>query len=54
MDLVVVGADFGSGKRAGWYGSMLMACYNEQTSKFETIAKCGSGFTDEKYTEMKK
>jgi DNA ligase-1 len=54
MDLVVVGADFGSGKRAGWYGSMLMACYNESTCKFETIAKCGSGFTDEKYTEMKK
>ena len=28
LDLIVVGADFGVGKRTGFFGSFLMACYN--------------------------
>ena len=54
LDLVVVGADYGTGKRVGWYGSFLMACYDEETGMLQTIARCGSGFTDEKYNELLK
>ncbi len=47
VDLVAVGAFHGRGKRAGTYGALLLAAYNKQKDAFETICKCGSGFTDE-------
>ncbi len=47
VDLVVVGAFHGRGKRAGTYGALLLAAYNPDDDVFETVCKCGSGFTDE-------
>jgi len=46
VDLVVVGAFYGRGKRAGAYGALLLATYNPERDVFETITKCGTGFTD--------
>jgi DNA ligase-1 len=47
IDLVVVGAFYGRGKRAGTYGALLLAAYNKETDTFETVTKLGTGFTDE-------
>ena len=47
LDLVVVGAFGGQGRRKGKYGALLMACYNQANDTFETTCKLGSGFTDE-------
>lgn len=47
LDLVVVGADFGRGKRVGQYGSFLLACYNEDLECLQTVVKTGAGLTDE-------
>jgi DNA ligase-1 len=46
VDLAVVGAFYGRGKRAGAYGALLLATYNKEADVFETVTKCGSGFTD--------
>ena len=46
FDLVPVGAFAGRGRRAGSYGALLMASYNQQEDVFETLCKLGSGFTD--------
>jgi len=46
VDLVVVGAYAGRGRRAGVYGALLMATYNDQEDVFETVCKLGSGFDD--------
>jgi DNA ligase-1 len=46
VDLVVVGAFHGRGKRAGTYGALLLATYNPDADTFETVTKCGTGFTD--------
>ncbi len=47
VDLVVVGGFAGKGRRAGKYGSLLMAAYNPEDDTFETVCKVASGFTDE-------
>nr|CAH64534.1 DNA ligase (ATP) [Ferroplasma acidiphilum] len=47
MDLVIIGAFNGRGRRAGAYGALLMASYNEETHAFESVTKLGTGFSDE-------
>ncbi|MBX8631042.1 MAG: ATP-dependent DNA ligase [Thermoplasmata archaeon] len=47
VDLVVVGAFAGRGRRSGTYGALLMATYNRDDDIFETVTKLGSGFDDE-------
>jgi len=52
VDLVVVGAFYGRGKRAGLYGAFLAAAYDPSTDMFYTVCKVGSGFTDADLKKM--
>jgi DNA ligase-1 len=52
VDLVIVGAFHGRGKRAGTYGALLLAAYNPETDIFETVTKCGTGFTDKDLADL--
>jgi len=47
LDLIVIGAFFGRGRRTGKYGTLLLATYNDQNDTFPSICKVGTGFTDE-------
>lgn len=52
VDALIVGYYRGKGIRTEFgFGGLLVAVYNEKKERFETIAKVGSGFTEE---EMKK
>jgi DNA ligase 1 len=46
FDLAVVGAFYGMGKRAGRYGALLMAVFDNETGRFCTVCKLGTGFDD--------
>ena len=46
VDLVVVGALHGKGRRVGKYGALLLATYDAKRDVFCTICKVGTGFTD--------
>jgi DNA ligase 1 len=46
LDLVVVGGLAGRGRRAGMYGALLLAVYDPAGERFQTICKCGTGFSD--------
>ncbi len=54
LDLVVVGGLYGKGKRAGFFGSYILAARDEETGRFKTVTKCGSGYTDEDLKELTK
>ncbi|MEM4971454.1 MAG: ATP-dependent DNA ligase [Sulfolobales archaeon] len=54
VDLVVVGAFYGRGRRAGLFGTVLLAAYDPQSDVFKTVCKVGTGFTDQDLAEMNK
>jgi len=52
VDLVVVGAFSGRGRRGGTYGAVLLAAYDQKDDVFRTVCKCGSGFKDEDLSKL--
>ncbi len=55
IDCVILGYYSGSGKRAGFgIGAFLVGVYNKKKDCFETVAKVGTGLSDEKWKELKK
>ncbi|MGB9719542.1 MAG: ATP-dependent DNA ligase [Candidatus Anstonellales archaeon] len=54
IDAVIVGYYLGKGARAEFkFGGLLVAVRNEDTGKLETIAKIGSGYTEEEMKTLK-
>lgn len=52
VDLVVVGAFAGRGRRAGHYGSLLMAARDADSGKLPSVCKLASGFDDAQLAEF--
>lgn len=46
LDLVIVGALYGRGRRVGKYGALLLAAYDRKADVFRSVCKVGTGFTD--------
>ena len=46
LDLVIIGALHGRGRRAGKYGALLLAAYDHKADMFRSVTKVGTGFTD--------
>ncbi len=55
IDCVVFGYDFGKGKRTGFgIGAFLVGVFDVSRDKYVTIAKIGTGLTDDEWRELKK
>ena len=55
IDVVIVGYNKGRGMRAKFgIGALLGAVYDEKTDTFKTVAKIGSGLSEERWVEIRK
>jgi DNA ligase-1 len=52
LDLVVVGAEWGTGKRANWLSSYILACRDAGTGEYMPCGMMGTGLTDDQFKEM--
>ena len=52
LDLIVIGAYFGRGRRTGLYGTLLLGTFNPEMNNFPSICKVGTGFTDESLDQL--
>lgn len=52
LDLVILGAYSGRGRRSGTYGAVLCAAYNSDDDTFQTVCKLGTGFSDDELEKM--
>lgn len=54
IDLVIIGAFHGKGRRAGTYGTFLLGTYDDRRGVFTSVAKVGTGFSDQDLERMPK
>jgi len=54
LDVVIVAADWGSGRRRGWLSNYHLAVRDERTDEYLIVGKTFKGLTDEEFTSITK
>lgn len=54
LDLVIIAADWGSGRRRGWLSNYHLAVRDGQTGEYLDVGKTFKGLTDEEFTQITK
>jgi len=54
LDLVIIAADWGSGRRHGWLSNYHLAVRDEETGEYLDVGKTFKGLTDEEFTQTTK
>ena len=52
LDLVVIGAEWGYGRRTNFLGSYALACHDPETGRFLPVGKVATGISDEQLAEL--
>ncbi len=52
LDLVIIAADYGYGRRHGWLSNYHLAAQDEETGEFRPVGKTFKGLTDEEFQSM--
>jgi len=52
LDLVIVGAEWGHGRRRGWLSDYYLAVLDEEKGRFLVVGKTFKGLTDREFEEM--
>jgi DNA ligase-1 len=46
LDLVITGAEYGKGKRSGWFSSFIISCKGKNTGEYLEVGKVGTGIVE--------
>lgn len=46
LDLVITGAEYGKGKRSGWFSSFILSCRGENKGEYLEVGKVGTGIVE--------
>lgn len=52
IDAVVIGGDYGDGRRSDFIASFELGLWNQDTGEIESIGDVGTGFTDEEFADL--
>jgi DNA ligase-1 len=52
LDLVIIGAEWGVGRRAGWFGSYILGAYDPDSGVFPEVGRMATGLSDKEFKEM--
>ncbi|MEX0920717.1 MAG: ATP-dependent DNA ligase [Candidatus Pacearchaeota archaeon] len=52
LDLVITGAEYGTGKRSGWLSSFILSCRGKKKGEYLEIGKVGTGIKEKKEMGM--
>ena len=52
LDLVITGAEYGTGKRSGWLSSFILSCMGKEEQEFLEIGRVGTGIKAVSYTHL--
>jgi DNA ligase-1 len=52
LDLVIVGAEYGTGKRSGWMSSFILACKGKKKGEYLEIGKMGTGIKEKRADKL--
>ncbi len=51
LDLVITGAEYGTGKRSGWLSSFILSCKGKKSREYLEIGKMGTGIKEKSEVE---
>ncbi len=51
LDLVITGAEYGTGKRSGWLTSFILSCKNSKSGEYLEVGKVSTGLKEKKSDE---
>jgi len=51
LDLVITGAEFGKGKRSGWFSSFILSCKGKKKGEYLEIGKVGTGIKEKEESD---
>lgn len=52
LDLVITGAEYGTGKRSGWMSSFILSCRGKKKGEYLEIGKMGTGIKEKSNAEV--